>query len=181
MQVSLLAIKSDGEQVNIPLSTGKTVIGREKGCDLRIPTPEVSRNHCEIHNEGSQIILRDLGSSNGTYMNCQRVSECELVAGDLIALGKVVLVVCVDGEPSGLDSESTYERGMPQVMASMAGASASKREARPSSPSAPTTSLHLGEDDEDDVLSALDVGNEGSSEFDFNLALDDEDDDQPAL
>src|SRR5438045_2352558 len=77
-----------------------TVIGRREDCDLRIPLGEVSRKHCRILRDGDSLKLEDLGSSNGTFLNGQRVQEALLSPGDTIQVGPVVFVLQIDGQPS---------------------------------------------------------------------------------
>jgi CheY-like chemotaxis protein len=79
------------------------VIGREIGCDVRILDPMVSRRHCRIDwHEGSPIV-QDLGSSNGTAVNGEEISEPHVLhEGDLLQLGGCVFAVRLhDGPPLG--------------------------------------------------------------------------------
>ncbi|HEX7008766.1 MAG TPA: FHA domain-containing protein [Phycisphaeraceae bacterium] len=115
MNVSLVMFKADGTRREFPLTRPRTVIGRKNTCDLRIPLSSVSRQHCEIQLDGEQALLRDLGSSNGTFHNSQRVQEVVLAPGDEIVIGPVIFTVTIDGEPQQikpvrtiLDSEA-YE------------------------------------------------------------------------
>ena len=67
-------------------------IGRSPLHDIVIPHESVSRLHAEICRSGSQVILRDHGSLNGTYVNGHRVFERAVVTiGDVIRLGNVTL------------------------------------------------------------------------------------------
>jgi pSer/pThr/pTyr-binding forkhead associated (FHA) protein len=77
-----------------------TVIGRREDCDLRIPLGEISRKHCRLIRDGDSLRLEDLGSSNGTYLNGQRVQEAILTPGDSVQVGPVVFVLQVDGQPA---------------------------------------------------------------------------------
>lgn len=80
-----------------------TVIGRREDCDLRIPLGEVSRKHCRIIRDDEELRLEDLGSSNGTYLNGQRVQEAPLAAGDTVQVGPVAFVLQIDGLPGNDD------------------------------------------------------------------------------
>ncbi|MCA9646867.1 MAG: sigma 54-interacting transcriptional regulator [Polyangiaceae bacterium] len=73
------------------LTQSPTVIGRDEGVDLCIPVQSVSRRHAEISWEGSQWILRDLGSRNGTLLDGQRVHESPLEPGQEVRVGDVLL------------------------------------------------------------------------------------------
>ncbi|MFQ5805145.1 MAG: FHA domain-containing protein [Phycisphaerae bacterium] len=106
MEVVLVMFKDD-ERREFPLSATKTVIGRRQDCDLRIPTRDVSRRHCEIGpgEKRSDVIIRDLGSSNGTYVNGKRIAEAKLQPGDRLMIGPVTFVVRIDGKPATIRPE----------------------------------------------------------------------------
>ncbi len=74
---------------------GETVIGRERAAaDLVLTDPGISRRHAAVRALGGHITVEDLGSSNGTFVNGQRIStEIELADGDEIQLGRAVLSV----------------------------------------------------------------------------------------
>lgn len=100
MQVVLVMFRADGERRSFSLPRDVTVVGRREDCDLRIPLGDVSRKHCRLIAEGDSLRLEDLGSSNGTYHNGQRVQEAIVNAGDTIQIGPVVFVCQIDGQPS---------------------------------------------------------------------------------
>jgi predicted component of type VI protein secretion system len=100
MQAVLVMFRSDGERRSFSMSRDMTVIGRREDCDLRIPLGEVSRKHCRILRDGDSLKLEDLGSSNGTFLNGQRVQEAILSPGDTLQVGPVVFVLQIDGQPS---------------------------------------------------------------------------------
>src|SRR5688572_8273766 len=99
MQVVLVMFRSDGEQRSFSVTRDVTVIGRREDCDLRIPLGEVSRKHCRLIKDGDTLKLEDLGSSNGTYHNGQRVQEAQLQPGDHLQVGPVIFAVQIDGYP----------------------------------------------------------------------------------
>ncbi len=99
MNVSLVMFKADGDRRDFPITRGRVVVGRKNTCDLRIPLSSVSRQHCEITLDGDQAHLRDLGSSNGTYLNDTRIQEEVLKPGDNINIGPVAFTVVIDGQP----------------------------------------------------------------------------------
>lgn len=107
MKASLVMFKADGSRRDFSLRPGCLVLGRKNSCELRIPLSSVSRQHCEIQVEGSDILLRDLGSSNGTYHNSVRVQNAKLQAGDEVVVGPVVFTVVVDGVPSDIEPVRT--------------------------------------------------------------------------
>ena len=99
MDVNLVMFKSDGQRKDFPLVNTVSVIGRGEECELQIPLLNVSRRHCELRLDQDVIRVKDLASSNGTYLNNQRISEGELTAGDRLAIGPIVFTIQVDGQP----------------------------------------------------------------------------------
>lgn len=100
MDVKLVMFKANGQRKDFPLTTPVTVIGRAEDCDLRVPLLDVSRRHCELRIDGDELTIKDLASSNGTYVNNKRVNEALLEAGDVLVLGPVILTVQIDGSPA---------------------------------------------------------------------------------
>ncbi len=74
------------------MSTSNAVrLGRAADNDLVIAHPSISAHHAELHFDGERFILRDLSSSNGTFVNGERVTSAILDAGDVVHLGPVAL------------------------------------------------------------------------------------------
>ncbi len=90
--MSRLAILEKGKPVCSVMVWGTLSIGRGPDNDLQIPDTKVSRHHCLIERQGSEINIRDLGSSNGTYVNGKRVEKTSLSHGDVIRLGETELL-----------------------------------------------------------------------------------------
>jgi adenylate cyclase len=65
------------------------VVGRAPTCDLPIFDPTISRRHAELRCDGTMLRLRDLESSNGTFINGEKVGDATASAEDLVAFGKV--------------------------------------------------------------------------------------------
>jgi hypothetical protein len=72
---------------DVPLDRDVVVIGRSSGCDIVLDDPNVSRRHAEVRRLGEGFSLVDLGSTNGTEVNDQRVGETSLMNGDVIGVG----------------------------------------------------------------------------------------------
>lgn len=86
-----------GDGRSYPLSIGSTVIGRGDQANMRLPDVGISRRHARLDFDGAQVVLTDLGSTNGTMVNGQRVSAVALNPGDMIQLGTTTLTFRVDG------------------------------------------------------------------------------------
>jgi len=65
----------------------EVVVGRKPGVDILITGPGVSRRHAQIRRIGAMVMLRDLGSRNGTFVNQERVVERRLEDGDTMMFG----------------------------------------------------------------------------------------------
>src|SRR5262250_151071 len=81
----------DGKLSEFPLGP-RTSLGRHPANTLRLADREVSKEHAAIEKVGNGFLIKDLGSSNGTYVNGRRVRELRLKDGDEIALGNSRLV-----------------------------------------------------------------------------------------
>ncbi len=101
-----------GQRFNI---NQHALLGRDSSCDITIPGTHLSRRHAELAIEGHKLLIRDLGSANGTYVNDERITETELKPGDSIRFD--VLQFRVDG-PSNtgpVDSNATKVRPIPST------------------------------------------------------------------
>jgi len=100
MDVNLVLLKKDGTTKDFAMPSSTTVIGRGGDCDLCIPTMIVSRKHCQLNIEQNKLILRDLGSSNGTFVNGRKIKGAAINPGDHIRIGPVSFAVQIDGVPA---------------------------------------------------------------------------------
>lgn len=81
-----LSVESDGHAY--ALNPGKTYVGRVPGCDVVLRDKFTSRKHAELElRPDGRLVMRDLGSRNGTWVNGQRVDEYSLCDGDRIQFG----------------------------------------------------------------------------------------------
>jgi hypothetical protein len=92
--MSRLVIKNDGEQIqSLELRVGVNRLGRSEANDFPIDHPTISATHCEVVPESDGIIVRDLGSTNGTFIDGTRINEARLGFGQTLQLGEVKMVL----------------------------------------------------------------------------------------
>jgi pSer/pThr/pTyr-binding forkhead associated (FHA) protein len=172
MDVRLVMFKEDGERKAFSVSGNKTIIGRKEDCDLRIPLGVVSREHCELEITDEGVVLRDLGSSNGTYVNNQRViDEINVKPGDHVVVGPVVFTVQIDGKPEKLRRVRTrLHRKEGGALTAAAGAAQTE-------PPPPTLGEEPSAEGELDPLTALEAlaSDETSSGGSFHIEEEDVD------
>src|ERR1700761_6116387 len=84
-------------QRTFPLTSPLTILGRGTDCDLRLVDQGVSRHHAEIRVEDGDVVLVDLGSTNGTFVNGQPIRRISLTDGTRVTLGRTTLVFRRDG------------------------------------------------------------------------------------
>jgi two-component system, NtrC family, response regulator GlrR len=89
-----------GRPKEIDLGLERLVVGTGDECDLVLKDPRVSRRHCELFRDGRGIIIRDLGSKNGTLLRGIHVYEARLEAGDAAMLGGSKLTISAPGGTS---------------------------------------------------------------------------------
>lgn len=91
------ALVVDGPNTRYPLDEGSNVVGRSHEAKVKLPDTGVSRRHVDITVNGDVAIAHDLGSTNGSIVNGQRIAAQQLRDGDVIRIGHSVLVYRVDG------------------------------------------------------------------------------------
>ena len=79
------------------LHTDRTTIGRVEDNTFQIADPSVSSHHCEVHLRGSEIFIRDLNSTNGSFINGEKITEQVLKPGQVLRLGQVELKLEAEG------------------------------------------------------------------------------------
>ncbi len=90
------------------LETPSIIIGRSSKADIQIDQESVSRNHAKIVNTGKQILIRDLGSTNGTYVNDELIDEHVLQDRDFIKIGRTIFKFLTGGNVEAAYHEEIY-------------------------------------------------------------------------
>jgi len=87
MTPKLLCVDAVPTYTEIGLKDVPVIFGRSLEADVRFDDTWTSRFHCRIDNIEGRLIVRDLGSSNGTLVNGDRVEESEIGHGDRVTIG----------------------------------------------------------------------------------------------
>lgn len=78
---------------SIDLVKELTLVGRDENCDIRIDHKSISKLHCVLVKTDGLILVRDLGSTNGTRVNNQRVRRAALLPNDTLAIANMKYTV----------------------------------------------------------------------------------------
>jgi len=91
------------------LHTDRTTIGRVEDNTFQIADSSVSSHHCEVHLRGTDIFIRDLNSTNGSFINGNKIEESLLKNGQTLRLGQVELKLESEGAPASAPSPASGE------------------------------------------------------------------------
>ena len=124
----LVAVAGKLRGKEYPLEEGENILGRDSGCDIPLTVQGVSKRHMSITVTGDTCYLKDLGSSNGTFLNGKVITRATVKNGDKIALPDTILQVVFVEEKKNIikkkktdddeDEEEDYITGgtPPQVL-----------------------------------------------------------------
>ena len=87
----VVVIHGEGLGKRVDVDEKPIIVGRSQECDLHIPHPSVSRQHCSIWRDAESYRVRDLGSTNRTRVNDERIDGAVLADGDHITIGETIL------------------------------------------------------------------------------------------
>ena len=82
------------------LKVDKTTIGRVDDNTFPIVEPSVSSHHCEILLKGAEVVVRDLNSTNGTFINGEKIAESVLKPGQILRLGQIEMRLETEAAPA---------------------------------------------------------------------------------
>jgi len=106
---TLIMQEGQGVGRSWPVEKEKVIIGRGEDCDVVLTERQVSRHHAQIRRTGSQYVLGDLGSRNGTYVNGREVTEPHILQdGDEIQIALCARLSFVGAEAT---APLVFERG----------------------------------------------------------------------
>jgi predicted component of type VI protein secretion system len=149
MEIRLLVVQGKPLGKEIPVKERRFLIGRSEECHLRPNSELISRIHCELRADGDAVRLRDLGSSNGTIVNGERIEDEVLINdGDLVQVGPLGFQVIVVQSPAKTAAPAASE--VQEVPNAVAAAPAARAAATPAG-AARTDKLGSKEASHDDI------------------------------
>src|SRR5687768_417092 len=93
MQPSLAVFIATTDQ-RYPLDDGTEVtVGRTRECEIFLDDVAVSRRHCRFEAQGTEVLVTDLGSANGTHVNDRPVHSARARPGDTVRVGSTLMVI----------------------------------------------------------------------------------------
>ena len=109
MRVQLIPLQG-GAVLEVP--EGLTLVGRDSSCDVQVAEGFVSKMHCVLARLDGRLVVRDLGSTNGTQVNGVRVSRAPLRGQDVLSVGRRAFRVAIDcgGPPDVISLEEGARR-----------------------------------------------------------------------
>jgi pSer/pThr/pTyr-binding forkhead associated (FHA) protein len=91
--------KGDGSTVEFPLTEAIHLVGREEPADIQVSEALVSRAHARLERRGEAWVVIDLGSTNYTRVNGNRIGEAQLQHGDEVRFGRARCFFLTDEAP----------------------------------------------------------------------------------
>ena len=93
-----LVVTSEGlKGTSHELKVDRTTIGRVEDNTFQIPEASISSHHCEVLQSGAEVVIKDLDSTNGSFINGEKITQSPLKPGQTLRLGQIELQL-VEGE-----------------------------------------------------------------------------------
>lgn len=102
MDAKLIVVDGTAKLQEIALEL-PAILGRGREASVQLPFPLISRKHCELYVSQGQLVVRDMGSLNGTFVNHQRVTEAFLPPGALLTVGQITFQAAYEVDPDAAD------------------------------------------------------------------------------
>jgi transcriptional regulator with PAS, ATPase and Fis domain len=106
--VRLVLAPPRGKKLEVPLGVAPLIFGSDPDCDVIVDDARVSRKHCEVRREGGAVVIRDLGSKNGTFVDKVPVREAYLEPKLVVTIGAARLTL----EAAGGSARLELSRGL---------------------------------------------------------------------
>lgn len=108
MSVQLVPL-SLGTAPTIAIERPVLLVGRHPDCDIRLDLPSVSRRHCCLALAYDRLVIRDLGSRHGVWVNGEKITERGLQVGDEVAIGPFIFRVVDPTAPAAAPVSAAAE------------------------------------------------------------------------
>lgn len=132
MQVKLKVLTGTHEGKEIGITADKFLVGRSESCQLRPKSESVSRKHCIIVIRDNKVLIQDLKSRNGTYVNDKRLPSDKakvLRPGDQLRIGKLMFEMVIEHGLQGTKKPEVADMGDAAARTVEAGSTDSRFEA----------------------------------------------------
>ncbi len=197
MDFELLVVRGRSTSEALKLADGVTTVGRQDECQIRIKSSQVSRRHCELFEKKGMLLVKDLNSSNGTFVNGKKIQGQQVLEpGDELMIGQVTLRVAKVGQtppvkaaaeaaPSAADTAVVHAVPVPDTDdvefeidfddepdTSATAASSAKSDSAPLD--AKKSRASSPEPEPEPVTAAPDMADEAIADFLLDIKLDDE-------
>jgi pSer/pThr/pTyr-binding forkhead associated (FHA) protein len=117
MAFQLVVLRGRSSTQTIRLGNDVTIVGRQDGCQLQIRSSQVSRKHCELTEKDGVLIVKDLGSSNGTFINGKKVSGTQRAEhGMELSFGGVKFRVERVGQPAPVAAKKATDTAVAEAV-----------------------------------------------------------------
>ena len=110
MNAKLVIVQGEGQGQEISLKL-PTVLGRSRDVGITVAHSLISRQHCEIYENDGQLVVRDLGSLNGTFVGETRITESALEPGGYLTVGDMTFQAVYGDFEEVEEVEEVEERG----------------------------------------------------------------------
>jgi pSer/pThr/pTyr-binding forkhead associated (FHA) protein len=200
MAFQLVVLRGRSSTQTIRLGNDVTIVGRQDGCQLQIRSSQVSRKHCELTEKDGVLIVKDLGSSNGTFINGKKVSGTQRAEhGMELSFGGVKFRVERVGQPAApvaakkatdtAVAEAVEVEGAEPILLDDGGESPSPTDSAPTIMQPPSSADETDGDEEvsedqdvveqfsgyEDKSTANGLSEDAVADFLFDLDVDEED------
>ena len=89
IEAKLVVVGGEADSTEIRLNQLPATLGRGRDATVTLAHPLISRHHCEIYESAAGLMVKDLGSLNGTFVGSKRIEKAELPPGELLTIGTV--------------------------------------------------------------------------------------------
>ena len=103
MKVTLIRVASSDPRKRTTLRRFPAVVGRSSEADVYLDDRWASRSHCELSISEDALVVRDLQSRNGTFVNSEQIETSRLQSGDELIVGRIVFRIELSHQKSLLD------------------------------------------------------------------------------